>query len=119
MARQQIGQLRANYGASGVAIEGSPLDLLEQSARNAELDRLTIINQGALQATAYRNQAALDRSQGRSALASGGISAAGTLLQTAGDLYTNWPGSGGDITATRNAQYGGYYTGVPTLKLVG
>src|SRR5437867_3153463 len=31
-AQQQIDRARANYGASGVTAEGSPLDVLEQSA---------------------------------------------------------------------------------------
>src|SRR4051812_29875151 len=46
---QQIGQIRANYGASGVDMgEGSPLEVLGISAMNGELDAQTIRYHGRL-----------------------------------------------------------------------
>jgi hypothetical protein len=79
-ARKRIGLMRANYGASGVAIEGSALDVLEESAANAELDRLTILHGGTLDANRYR-------AAGRAAFAQGVTSAAGDLLGGAVSTY--------------------------------
>ncbi|MFZ5791862.1 MAG: hypothetical protein ACOY3L_14315 [Pseudomonadota bacterium] len=117
-SRQQIGQLRANYGASGLALESSPLDILEASAMNAELDALTIRHQGAVQANDYRNQSALYRSQARSSMIGGGLTAATKLGVTAYNAYSLLPDSP-SITDQRNAQYGPYYSGSPTLTLTG
>lgn len=58
--KQQLGEMRANYGASGITMEGSPLEIMQQSAANLELDALTIRHQGEVKAWAYRNQAKLD-----------------------------------------------------------
>lgn len=131
-ATQQIGQLRANIGASGLQTEGSPLDLLEQSARNSELDRLTILHQGAVQANALRNGATLDSLGSTNSLIAGGLSASGQLLGGAANAYATWPsGSGPSLgstsgnaaigsayssTAARDLAYGGGYS---NLKLVG
>ncbi len=61
--KQQLGDIRANYGASGVTLEGSPLDILQQSAANAELDALTVRHQGAVRAWAYQNEARVEQFQ--------------------------------------------------------
>jgi hypothetical protein len=68
-AKKQIGRMRAQFGAAGVTMEGSPLDVLEESARTAELDRLTIIQGGRVQARKYQlgGQNALYGSIGSSA----------------------------------------------------
>jgi len=79
-ARKRIGLMRANYGASGVSIEGSPLDVLEESAANAELDRLTILHGGSIEAGRYR-------AAGNAALIGGIGSAAGDLLSGAVTAY--------------------------------
>lgn len=57
----KIGAARAMYGASGVALEGSPLDVLQNSAINAELDNQTILYKGKLRALGYTDSATLDR----------------------------------------------------------
>jgi hypothetical protein len=62
--KKDIGQMRANYGASGVTIEGSPLDVLREGASIAELDALTVRHQGDVKAWAYENNARLDRFEG-------------------------------------------------------
>lgn len=72
-AQKQLGRARANYGASGVTMEGSPLDVLEESAQTAELDRLTILQGGKMRADQYKTQ-------GQNALVKGAGSAASTLL---------------------------------------
>lgn len=83
-ARKQIGAMRAGYGASGLQIDGSVEDILAESASNAELDALLIRQGGAARATGLRNEANLDRAQGKNAMRSGALSAAGTLLGGAG-----------------------------------
>jgi hypothetical protein len=88
-AQKQIGGIRANYGASGVTVEGSPLDVLEESARAAELDRLSILSSGRVAAAGYKYA-------GQDALYQGIGSAAGTLL--GGTLDYLEGGSGSEVT---------------------
>jgi len=90
-ARMQIGAMRAAYGASGVTPEGSPLDVLEQSASAAELDAQNIKYRGELKALGYSEEASLDSSQAGSALAFGNQQSASALLTgaTQGLQYYN------------------------------
>lgn len=85
-ARKQIGEMRANYGASGVTTEGSPMEVLEESAMQAELDSLNIRYAGAARSAQYRNQAKLQRFYGKEAKLGGYLSAAGSLLGGAGSF---------------------------------
>lgn len=62
-----IGAMRANYGASGVTLEGSPLDVLESSAAEAKLDEMNIRYKGELKAIGYTDEAALDRANAKTA----------------------------------------------------
>ncbi len=58
---QVIGNEKASYGASGVSGgSGSAMDVLQQSARNAEMDALNIRHAGAMKAWAYQSGARLD-----------------------------------------------------------
>ena len=59
-AARAMGSMRAAYGASGVQMEGSPVDVLVDSARNAELDRLTVQYNYALKAVGYEAESKLD-----------------------------------------------------------
>jgi hypothetical protein len=61
--------------------EGSPLAVLADSARAAELDRQTILYNGRVQAQGYTDQAKLDRYTGNAAQTSGYIGAASSLLK--------------------------------------
>lgn len=79
-----IGSMQAQYGASGVTSEGSPLDILEQSARDAEMDYQNILYGGELSALGHQNTAALEKSRGKNAMTSGYLSAAGSLFSAAG-----------------------------------
>jgi hypothetical protein len=79
LAYKQISSMRANYGASGVTIEGSPLDVIEESAAMAEHDALLIRHAGAVRATSLRNSAALTLFEGRTARVSGYLGAAGSF----------------------------------------
>lgn len=79
-ASKHLGQMRASYGASGVNLEGSPLDVLEESARTAELDALTIRGNGAQQAAGYRTQAQAARWSAGQTRIGGYISATSQLI---------------------------------------
>lgn len=80
-AMMQNGGLLANMAANGIEVgEGSPIDILSQSAANAEMDRQNIIYNGRVKAQSLRNQAQLDTFQGETAQSNGFMSAAGTLL---------------------------------------
>jgi hypothetical protein len=80
-AAKTIGGIEATYGASGVTLEGSPLEILEESVRNAELDRQTILWSGESRATGYSNTARLENSRASNAMASGMLSAAGSAVR--------------------------------------
>lgn len=90
---QQLGAIRAAVGASGVTTEGSPLDVLEASVSEAELDVQRTKYAGELRARGYTNDAALYEMEGKTARISGQLNAASNLLMGAG-------------------QYG-YYSGTP------
>jgi hypothetical protein len=91
MARKQIGSMRAGYAKSGVTMEGSPLDVLEESASTAELDALTIRHGGEVKAQAFENEARLESWKGKQARTQGYLTAASSLLGTGAKMS----GSGG------------------------
>lgn len=90
LARKQIGSARAAYGASGVTMEGSPLDVLEESAYNSELDALTLRYGGQIESMGLRNQAALERMQGKSAKTAGYMNAGSSLLLGGAKAYGSY-----------------------------
>ncbi|WP_186035313.1 hypothetical protein [Burkholderia gladioli] len=117
-AGQQLGAQRAAVAESGFNPNtGSALDVQVQSARNAELDALQTRYQGILQgtsledqATQQRYQAATARASSRSALISGGISAAAGALGG----YANYARLGGGIGSSLKS-YGTTTAGNPIL----
>lgn len=83
-AARTIGAMIAGYGASGVQGDtGSPLDVLADSARTAELDKLTLQYNYELKARDYNNQATLDRMN-----AANGLAASTTYASSAGNYST-------------------------------
>lgn len=89
-ARKQLGDIRSAYGASGVTMEGSPQDVIENGAANAELDALKIIHGGEIKAQGFQSDATLDSAMARSSGQSGYLSAAGTLLSSGAKAYGNY-----------------------------
>ena len=77
---RKLGVIRANYAASGVTVEGSPLDILESSAAEGEMDALTIQQRGEVAAQGYEETAELDRFRGEAAFSQGLFSAGSSLL---------------------------------------
>lgn len=51
---QALGAMRAAVGKSGFQMEGSPLDVLAQSAGDVEMDAEAARHQGAVQAATYK-----------------------------------------------------------------
>lgn len=93
---RRIGDIRAGYAASGVTMDGSPLDVLADSYAMATLDEENIKYQGRLEAMNYRNQASLDTARAKNAKKAGYLSAAGQLLEGGTQTY-------GYYTASRPA----------------
>jgi hypothetical protein len=79
-ARLTLGSMRAGYGAAGVGLEGSPMDVLEQSASMAELDRQNILYGGALKAQGYESTAGLELMRGDAAVTGSYFNAGSALL---------------------------------------
>jgi len=67
-----------SYLKSGVALEGSPLDVLDETARVASENLSAITAKGEARASEYLTRASELRSQGRQALTSGYLGALGT-----------------------------------------
>lgn len=87
MNQKQIGQSRTAYGASGVGLEGSPLELLSSNAALMELDALRIRQGGANKAQGYYSDAQLNDMKSSSASTGGYISASAQLLGGAAHGY--------------------------------
>lgn len=75
-----ISSQRAKYGMSGVAMTGSPLDVISETAGKGELDALAIRYGGEVAAAAANSKAAASRSQGQTALLTGALGLGSTLL---------------------------------------
>jgi hypothetical protein len=112
---QAEGSLLAGAGASGVTLEGSPLDVLAMSASNAKLDEETVLYNGRLKAMGYTSDATLERQAGKVAKQQGYINAASYLVGGAGQAAYSAArintGSGGSATALQDsiaAQKRGY-----------
>ena len=76
----RLGQLAANRGAAGVALEGSPLDATADAAAELELSAQDARYQGQVRSMFYEQQATLDDFNAGQAKSSGYWSAAGTIL---------------------------------------
>ena len=97
IARKQIGAARAAYGASGVSLEGSPLDVLGEMAATAEMDALTVRHAGRVRAAGYMNEARLDKFRAKTARTGAYFGASGALLGGGAKAasYSGGGGSGG------------------------
>lgn len=108
-AYRAMGRIRAGYGDAGVTRAGSALDVLEDSAANAELDALNIRYKGELAALGYRDEAGLQRSRASSAMTGGVFKAGSALLSGAGTYYgmTTKPTAAGKTQTSGDAEYDG------------
>lgn len=81
---------RARYASSGVTFEGSPLLLMEETAKEIELDALMTERTGEVTAQKYTTEAALSRMKGSGAKTAGYYGAGSTLLTGAGQAATSY-----------------------------
>ena len=79
-----LGRQRALYGKAGVTMEGSPLELMAETAAEGELDALMIERTGKLRGQRYGEEATLSRMRGASSRRAGYWGAGTTLLTGAG-----------------------------------
>lgn len=93
--RRVMAAMRAAYGTSGLEMAGSPLDVLEDTALEQELDVSRVqyegrvrAREGALQMLGFREDATLSRMEGKAAKTAGYIGAAGALVGGAGNALT-------------------------------
>lgn len=86
-AQRNMGQMRANIGASGLSTSGSAMDLIQESAYNAEMDALNVRYSAKAKATGHAMEANLASSKAKSARAGGYLTASGILLAGAGKSY--------------------------------
>lgn len=84
--RRTLASIRASYGASGVGMEGSPLDVLADSAFESALDSRRIDyegrarnREGGMAVQGSLEGARMSRMEGSGARAAGWLSAAGQL----------------------------------------
>jgi len=116
-----IGAIRARAAANAGDIGGSALDILADSAEQAELEALVLRYGGEVKARAAESEARLQRLRGRNAVMEG-FTGAGTALLKAGEKFQKAYGGAGedksvipDVTPPakrRNAFGGRYGTGV-------
>jgi hypothetical protein len=85
-SRKQLGDMRASYGASGVTMEGSAMDVLGESAAMAELDAQTIRQAGEAKAAAFESDARYERFKGHQAKTASRFAATTTILKGASKM---------------------------------
>jgi hypothetical protein len=92
---QVVGRQRALYGASGVAISGSPVSVLLDTEDQIEADAELIRYGGQVKASKLRYQAGLTRAEGRMAKSnaySSGYAGLSNTLLTAPAMYARLKG---------------------------
>lgn len=81
--RQFLGGQRAALAQAGIGVNGSAYDVARQSSINAEMDALNIRYEGELAAKGLRDQATMQRFEGKQAKTAGYLGAGAAILQGA------------------------------------
>ena len=81
---------RASYAKAGVLMEGSPLEVLADSAAQADLDEMIIEHGGQARASAYEREGMFMRQYGKSQQTAGYIKAGSSLLSGAYKAYSGY-----------------------------
>lgn len=104
--RRTLGTIRAAYGASGLTLEGSPLDVMEDTAQEQAYGVAKIGYKGAVKAIGYKDEAAnytakgvLDQMQADYAERAGPINAAAALLGGVSKAAGAFNGGGATLAA--------------------
>lgn len=104
---KQMGAIRAAVGASGVTMDGSVLDVLEDSVMEATLDIQRLEYSGQIKQRELRNDARFFQMQGDAAKTSSYYSAASDLLMGGGRMAFGADGKGGYYTEGKPVQVAG------------
>lgn len=99
-AERMKGAQRAAIGASGITLEGSPLDIIDDTEVEIEREALGIRYAGAASGNRYDDEAAGFGYRARSAMMGGYIGAGTALLSGAGKIASNWPGGSSSTMTT-------------------
>jgi hypothetical protein len=93
--RKTIAAMRAAYGASGVEMAGSPLEVLSDASMTLELDASRVEyeghianREGGIRMTGYGEQSRLDMMEAENARSAGALNAMGFLLGGAGNAIS-------------------------------
>lgn len=78
--RRMLGAMRAAYGANGLEMSGSPLDVVSDTTTEMEYDVAKMKYIGRVKAVGYANQAKLYEAEADAARTSGIIGAASSML---------------------------------------
>lgn len=115
-----LGAIRARAAANTGDIEGSALDILADSAAEAELEALVLRYGGEVKAKQSEGEAALNRARGKNAVFAGYVGAGTALLAGGGKAlgaYGTRSGASGSVipplsqTVPRKNSWGGRYMG--------
>lgn len=90
MIAQVVGRQRAEFGNRNVAVSGTALDILADTAKIGAEDLATIRSNAARTAWGYRNQANEASRWGDAARTNAFGQAAGTLLTSGAQAYGSW-----------------------------
>lgn len=93
MARRNFGDIKASYGASGVSMDGSAMDVLMDSVATAEMDSLSKAYAGEMKARAFENEAAIEKFKGRVAKKAGYIGAASAGISAGNKIASQQGGA--------------------------
>ena len=86
---RQRGAIRAAYGASGIEMAGSPLDVLSDTALEQELDVARIGYRGELKAIGENDRAEMARVSASNAKQAGAIGAISAITKTGASLLSS------------------------------
>lgn len=85
--RRTLGAMRASYGASGLEMSGSPLDVLQDTATEMALDEARIRHEGKVRSAeisseilGFQESATMSRMEGKQARTASYFNAASSLL---------------------------------------
>jgi hypothetical protein len=92
-ARKFMSTQRALYGKAGVTFEGSPIEVMAETAYEAEFDAQILRHGGEVRATAYEERARALRGAAGGYRAAGLLKAGTSLLTGASSIYQRWPKS--------------------------
>lgn len=82
------GEQRAGFAKAGIQLEGSPLLIVEETAREGEREARAIREGGEVASRRFRKEAAVDRTQARSTRQTGAIRSGKTLLGGASKVFS-------------------------------